>query len=299
MRALEVLSTWPVETASAGVLVGPAAVGGPTGGGGRAATLVGTAGDPDRPFPWASVTKLCTAMAVLVAVEERTLALEDPAGPPGATVAHLLAHASGLSPSGEVVLAPPGRRRIYSNAGFELLGRLVAERSGIDFPTYLQEAVLDPLGMGRARLEADRSPASGLAGTVRDLLALGGELLAPSLVDPGTLAAATTVAFPGLGGVLPGFGRQDPCDWGLGFELRDGKHPHWTGRSNSPQTFGHFGQSGSFLWVDPVAGVACAGLADRPFGPWATEAWPALSDGVLAELSVGPGPPSPPDPPPA
>jgi CubicO group peptidase (beta-lactamase class C family) len=88
--------------------------------------------------------------------------------------------------------------------------------------------------------------------------------------------------------VLPGFGRQDPCDWGLGVELRDGKHPHWTGRRNSPQTFGHFGQSGSFLWVDPVAGVACAGLADRDFGPWAADAWPDLADRVLAELAVPP-----------
>ena len=57
--------------------------------------------------------------------------------------------------------------------------------------------------------------------------------------------------FPGLVGVLPGFGRMDPNDWGLGFELRDAKSPHWTGARNSPRTFGHFGGSGTFLWVDP------------------------------------------------
>jgi CubicO group peptidase (beta-lactamase class C family) len=92
---------------------------------------------------------------------------------------------------------------------------------------------------------------------------------------------ATTVAFPGLDGVLPGFGRQRPNDWGLGFEIRDGKTPHWTGSTNSPATFGHFGRSGTFLWVDPAAGLACACVTDRDFGPWAAEAWPVLSDAVI------------------
>jgi CubicO group peptidase (beta-lactamase class C family) len=96
---------------------------------------------------------------------------------------------------------------------------------------------------------------------------------------------ATTVAFPGLDGVLPGFGRQRPNDWGLGFELRDAKSPHWTGATNSTATFGHFGRSGTFLWVDPVAGLACACVTNRDFGPWAAEAWPILSDAVVAGFS--------------
>ena len=108
------------------------------------------------------------------------------------------------------------------------------------------------------------------------------ELASPSLVDEELLAEATTVAFPGLSGVLPGFGRQEHNDWGLGFEIRDSKAPHWTGSRNSPRTFGHFGQSGSFLWVDPDAGLACVGLADRDFGDWATQAWPKLADDLLA-----------------
>jgi CubicO group peptidase (beta-lactamase class C family) len=81
--------------------------------------------------------------------------------------------------------------------------------------------------------------------------------------------------------VLPGFGRQSPNDWGLGFELRDGKQPHWTGIRNSPRTFGHFGRTGTFLWVDPDGALACVCLTDAGFGPWAQAAWPALSDAVL------------------
>jgi CubicO group peptidase (beta-lactamase class C family) len=215
-------------------------------------------------------------------MEEETVALDDPAGPPGATVRHLLAHASGLAYDREQVLAPPGRRRIYSNAGFEVLGRLVAERGGMAFSAYLAEAVLNPLGMAGAHL--DGSPAAGMTGTLDDLVRLAGELMAPTVVSAATLDLATTVAFPGLAGRLPGFDRQDPLDWGLGVEVRGSKSPHWTGRRNSPATFGHFGQSGSFLWVDPGAGLACAVLSGRDFGPWAREAWPALSDAVLAEF---------------
>jgi CubicO group peptidase (beta-lactamase class C family) len=78
---------------------------------------------------------------------------------------------------------------------------------------------------------------------------------------------------------------MDPNDWGLGFELRDAKSPHWTGTRNSPETFGHFGGSGSFLWIDPAPGVALMSIGDLDFGDWALEAWPRLSDAVLAELT--------------
>ena len=141
-----------------------------------------------------------------------------------------------------------------------------------------------PLGLLHTSL--DGSPASGASGPLADLVTLATELLSPSLVDAELLAEATRNAFPSLSGVVPGFGRQPHCDWGLGFEIRDGKAPHWTGSRNSPATFGHFGLSGSFLWVDPDAGIACIGLADRDFGPWAAQGWPRLSDDVLASYAV-------------
>jgi CubicO group peptidase (beta-lactamase class C family) len=240
-------------------------------------------GDDDHIFQWASVTKLLTAVATLVAAEEGVVELDEAAGPPGSTVRHLLAHAAGLPFDGSHPIAGPGERRIYSNAGYDVLGRFVADRAEMPFGDYLAAAVLEPLDMAGSRL--DGSPASDARGPLRDLVSFARELHAPSLLDPETLGEATDVQFPGLAGVLPGLGRQDPNDWGLGFELRDAKSPHWTGRGNSPRTFGHFGGSGTFLWVDPDAGLACACLTDREFDDWAAEAWPALSDAVLAEFS--------------
>ena len=263
---LDLLDSWDAPDARAAVV-------------GAEGRVLEARGDTTLAGDWASVTKICTALAVLVAVEEEAVSLDEPAGPPGSTVRHLLAHASGVAYDSEQVLAPPGRRRIYSNAGFEVLGRLVAERAGMPFGSYLAEAVLDPLGMADATLVG--SPAKGITGTLDDLVRLAGELMAPTVLSEATLKAATTVAFPGLAGRLPGFDSQDPLDWGLGIEVRGSKSPHWTSHHNSPATFGHFGRSGSFLWVDPAAGLACAVLSGRDFGPWAKEAWPALSDAVL------------------
>jgi CubicO group peptidase (beta-lactamase class C family) len=264
---LAAVADWPVPVAAVGVT----SADGPRAG----------AGPLDEALPLASVSKLLTAMAVLVAVEEETLGLDDPAGPDGSTVAHLLAHASGLGLDGARITLP-GRKRIYSNEAFGILGQMLADRSGLEFEVYVTEAVLQPLGMAGTRFRGH--PGWGATGTAADLLALGRELLTPEprVLSRALRERATAVAFPGLDGVLPGFGRQRPNDWGLGFELRDGKTPHWTGATNSSATFGHFGRSGTFLWVDPVAGLACACVTNRDFGPWAAEAWPALSDAVVA-----------------
>jgi CubicO group peptidase (beta-lactamase class C family) len=270
MDAVRQIDAWDVPNAAVAVL-------GPQG-------ELGSRGDRGRVYRLASVTKLMTALASLVAAEEGVVDLDEPAGPPGSTIRHLLAHASGLPFEGDgPPLARPGTRRIYSNVGFEVLGDAVAERAEMPFAEYLCAAVFEPLAMTRTQLR--ESAAAGVQAPLDDLVRFTRELLEPRLVSTETLAEATSVQFPGLAGILPGVGRYDPLDWGLGFELKDAKKGHWSGECTSPRAFGHFGGSGTFLWVDPGPEIACVCLTDRGFGPWALEAWPRFSDAVLAEAA--------------
>ncbi|CAM2970701.1 serine hydrolase domain-containing protein [Skermania piniformis] len=270
MHSLLQVQHWPVPAAAAAVVHSD----------GRVA---GSVGDPNRVFELASVTKLLVSHGVLVAVEEGAIELDQPAGPAGATVRHLLSHASGVGFDDREVHASPGTRRIYSSAGYEILAETVTAATGIPFPDYLAEAVFEPLGMRATVLAGSAGYAA--RSTMADLIAFAAELQAPRLIAPQTSAAAHAVQFPGLVGLLPGYGIRRPNDWGLGPEIRGDKQPHWTGTRNSPATFGHFGQSGTLLWADPRAGVACVGLTDRPFGDWAKPRWTALADAVLAELA--------------
>lgn len=273
MSALRLLNDWPVPTAAAAVV-------GTTG-------VLATHGDVDRVFRLASVTKPLVARAVQVAVEEGAVELDTPAGPPGATVRHLLAHTSGLAMLDDKVIAKPGTRRVYSNTGFGVLAEAVQDAADIEFGSYLVESVFAPLGMSASVLDGGaRAAGYGVSSTVADLVLFAGELLSPVLVSPQMHADATSVQFPGLDGVLPGYGAQRPNDWGLGFELKAAKSPHWTGASNSPGTFGHFGQSGTFIWADPPARIAVVVLTDRDFGAWAHPLWPALSDEALREFGA-------------
>jgi CubicO group peptidase (beta-lactamase class C family) len=264
VKALRQVDDWPSPHAAALV----------------AGSSASSHGDPERVYPWASVTKLASSVALLVAAEEGIVDLDEPAGPPGATFRHLLAHASGLPFDPGAPVARPGTRRVYSNYGFDVAADIVAERAGMTFAAYFGHVWA---GTG---IVLDGPAGSGASGSLRDLGALAAELLSPTRLAGETLAEARTVQFPGLDGVLPGFGRQTPNDWGLGLELRDHKAPHWTGARCSPQTFGHFGRSGTFLWIDPDAGLALGCLTDLDFGDWAREAWPRLADAVLAEASA-------------
>src|SRR5277367_3792444 len=98
MAALDALDAWPVSAAAAAV-VGPSGV-------------LASHGDSQRQFALASVTKPLVARAAHIAVEEGAVDLETPAGPPGSTVRHLLAHTSGLAMLNAQTLAKPGTRRI-------------------------------------------------------------------------------------------------------------------------------------------------------------------------------------------
>jgi CubicO group peptidase (beta-lactamase class C family) len=273
MSALDAIADWPVDSAAAAVVA-------PSG-------VIAQYGDATQRFALASVTKPLVARAAQIAIEEGVVELDTEAGPPGSTVRHLLAHATGYAMNSPELMSKPGQRRVYSNYGFRVLAETLQQLSGIEFGQYLAEAVFEPLGMTDTTLEGGAERAGfGATSKVADLVAFAGDLLRPATVSSQMHAAATDVQFPGLPGVLPGFGSQRPNDWGLGFEIRDAKSPHWTGASNSGGTYGHFGQSGTFLWVDPAADLALVVLTDRNFGDWAYPCWPAISDEVLRDFGA-------------
>jgi CubicO group peptidase (beta-lactamase class C family) len=270
VEALALTSTWPVTTVAAAVVL-------PDG-------TTHTVGPVDHEFRLASIAKMFVGWTSLIACEEGVVHLDQAVGQEGCTVRHLLAHAGGYAFDGPQPIAKPGLRRIYSNTGIELAAQAVAGAAEMPFERYLREAVFEPLGMRSTRLAG--SPAHGVRSTVTDLLAFIHELRSPALLSEESATAFRTVQFPELSGLVPGVGRFQPCPWGLGTEIKGAKDPHWTGPSNSADTFGHFGGAGTLLWVDPGAQIALLALTDRPFDEWSAEAltlWPALADAVQLE----------------
>ena len=290
MDALDRVAGWPVAHATVGV----AAFGLLSDGGGTGRPhLLGTTGPTDRAFAWASVTKTATALAVLVAVEEGTLHLDEAAGPPGSTVRHLLAHASGLGPDPGPPRARPGAVRIYSNTGYRVLGDLLAQRSGLPFAVYLHEAVLAPLGMVGTVLDPDEAAgpaAAGLHGPLDDLVRLAWEWAVPTTGRRVNPPGGPVRPIPGPGRRPPRVRALRPLRLGpRRGDPRPQGSPTGPGRPTlRPPTATSAGPAPS-CGSDPEAGVSCAGLADRAFGPWAARHWPALADDVLHR--GGPGPP--------
>ena len=268
MRAFELIEAWPVDNAAAAVI--------------HRHGEIHYHGDESREFRLASVTKVIAAWAVLVACEEGTVSLDDEVGRPSCTLRHLLAHAGGYPFEGEAPVGAVGAKRVYSNTGYELAAAHLATRSEMSFWDYVNAAVFEPLGIMAA-------PQSGSAAKdarldIVNLSLLLAELRRPRLISRDTFVDAVTPQFGELEGIVPGVGRFDPCLWGLGAEIRGSKSPHWTSPQNSAATYGHFGGSGTFVWVDPIADVACAVLAGREFDEWALAHWPRFSSAVLDEL---------------
>lgn len=249
-------------------------------------TPVGTFhyGDQDHVYDLASVTKLITAYTALIACEEEAITLDEPAGP--ATVRHLLAHTSGVGFATREVQCAPGERRIYSSAGYEILAEHLAHNTEIPFPYYVREGLCVPLGLESTTIYG--SPGHGGKATARDLERFVRELLSPKLIAPETLTQAMTVQYPDTIGIVPGYGMYKPCDWGLGFEIKGAKQNHWFGDEARPDTCGHFGQAGTYVWVNRRRHCAMVVLTDRPFGDWAKPLWAETNSAIWHQLNALP-----------
>lgn len=237
-------------------------------------------GDPHAVLPLASVSKPISAWGVLIAVERGLIDLDGPAGPEGSTLLNLLDHTSGLPFEGEKTQAAPGTRRIYSNTGFDALGAHVAEAVGMPFADWMTREVTGPLGMHDSDVTA--RPSAGYRASIADLLIFGREVLRPTLVPAELRDLALMVSQPGLRGVVPGYGSFDDNQWGLGFELKAAKTPHWLSDTMPPETAGHFGGQGSFLFIDRSRGLAAAFLSGVAFGDDHTRIWPPLTEEIAA-----------------
>jgi CubicO group peptidase (beta-lactamase class C family) len=266
-RAFDLADAWPVEHRSVGFI--------------DRRGQIHLHGDRERVYRLASLSKLMTAWATLIAVEDGSITLDDLVDDRGCTVRHLLCHAGGYGFDNPTPIVSPGRKRIYSNTGYDMLAEYVAEFVDMDFAEFLDEAVFAPLGMTNSAL--DGSAAKDVHGTLEDVSRFAAELREPKLIARETYVMATTTQFPDLDGVVPGLGSFAPCPWGLGPEIHGTKHPHWMPERASASAFGHFGGSGTFLWMDPPTNIACFGLTDREFGDWAIDAWPTFGDVVLDE----------------
>lgn len=258
---------WPVGKAAVAVLAE-----------GETTTEV-SACSVDDSFALASVSKLVTAYAVLIAVEEGAFELDDRVDKdllelqedqPAPTLRELLAHAAGVSFRDRVQEKPARQRRIYSSAGFEILAAQLERATEISFADYVREAICEPLGIS---ITVEGSAGHGFSSDVKSMAALASEFLTPTLLSEHTLKEALTVHFDDLAGIVPGYGRQVPCPWGLGFELHGEKDPHWLSADMPAEVAGHFGQSGTFLWIHRPTGRAAVVLTDTAFGEWAKQRW--------------------------
>jgi CubicO group peptidase (beta-lactamase class C family) len=266
MEANHVLNSWPAEAAFSLFRV---EMGLPT--------VLATSGDRTTVRPWASVSKMVLALAMGVEVDWGQHRWSEPMGPNGADLAMLLSHAAGLGLHEGDPRTSPGVKRVYSSYAYDHIAvRVVGDRSPED---WLSDRVLTPLGMRSVTLEGPVS--SGFVGHLDDLQTLAVAYLASDLLVPTTRDFITSPYLPDLAGVVPGFGHFAPCPWGLGPEIR-GVKQHWMGSTWSPRSYGHFGQSGALLLVDPTVNLGLVALSDAPFGPWATSLWPQWVDDVRA-----------------
>jgi CubicO group peptidase (beta-lactamase class C family) len=217
---------------------------------------------------------------------------------------------------------PPGTERWYSNAGYVQAAKLLEAASGMSCAAYLHEAVFGPLGMDASlglaeadaprtarvwqagrygegelfnseRFRADAPPQGGgfatarAYGTFLSCLLAQGASAGGALLAPETVEEMLSPQFGPLPGGVGGVGEWPELCWGLGFDVRGRREPHWSGTSLSPRAGSHFGASGTLAWLDPEQGIGLVALANRgSYSGWWREPWAALGTAVTAAAAA-------------
>ena len=155
-------------------------------GGVRYLRTFGDCPDADAPFVVGSLSKSFTAVAVMQLVEQGAVDLDAPASryapgydvPDEVTVRSLLNQTSGFGAYDSLAEAADGELGetfgafSYANANYDLLGRVVEGASGEDYACYLDEHVLEPLGMASTTADPARAEALGMVPGHRDWFGL-------------------------------------------------------------------------------------------------------------------------------
>jgi CubicO group peptidase (beta-lactamase class C family) len=261
----------------------------------------------------------------MVAVEEGLLDLDDEVRD-GFSLRHLLSHCAGLPEAGlrweEPPGYPPGTQRWYSNAGYVQAAHLLEGASAMSCAAYLAEAVLSPLRMDASlglkpadeqraarvwqpgsygegelfnseQFRRDAPPQGGGFASARAYGALLSCLLAGGGAGGRALLAGETVdemlapQFGPLPGGVGGVGEWPDLCWGLGFDVRGRRQPHWSGNALSSRAASHFGASGTLAWLDPERGLGLVALANRgTYAGWWREPWADLGAAVTAAAAA-------------
>lgn len=163
---------------------------------GMANLELGVALRPEHVFRIGSTTKLFTATAIMLLVDEGRIALDAPvkryladapAAWDGVTIAHLLTHTSGipnlsmdsgywrttarLEHTPRELVEPvrdrplefaPGSRFAYNNTGYNLLGLVIEQVSGQEYYDFLERRIARPLGLAHTREGSDSRLIPGL-----------------------------------------------------------------------------------------------------------------------------------------
>ena len=272
----------------------------------------------DTIYDLASLTKVVAATtAAMILTERGKLALDRPvafyltdfvepydtaADPLWAvrgevTVRHLLAHTAGLPAYEQFFLRarekshvlaealalpleePPGRKTVYSDVGFILLGEIIERASGQRLDAFCEKEIFAPLGMKDTRFNPPRelwdriAPTeqdnefrkrlirgevhdenawvmggvaghAGLFGTAGDLAAFCRMMLAGGRANETQILKPETIraftrASPAAEGPARGLGWDKPSE------------PSSCGRHFSASSYGHLGFTGTSLWLDP------------------------------------------------
>ncbi len=198
------------------------------------------------------------------------------------------------------LLFEPGTRVSYQSMGTAMLAEIVRRIAGRDFGLFLRDAFFEPLGMSATNLGVDGNladavvrirlspaqlatnwnwnspywlgfgaPWGGMTATAADLgrwarmFLLGGKCEGTRILSETTVRLMTTSrmdAFPRLSD-----DDRRTRTWGLGWRIVGAGVATHLGELLPPETFGHYGATGTIQWIDPTRGAWAVILTNRAF----------------------------------